>query len=51
MRRGEDLMTYNSRILDYVKNGGVVIVQYNTPEFDHNYGPYPYKMTDQIRKK
>ncbi len=41
----DDLRTYNSRILDYVKNGGVVIVQYNTPEFDHNYGPYPYSMT------
>ena len=41
----EDLKTYNSRILDYVKNGGVIIVQYNTPEFDHNYGPYPYSMT------
>lgn len=40
----EDLKTYNSRILDYVKNGGVVIVQYNTPEYDHNYGPYPYQM-------
>jgi LmbE family N-acetylglucosaminyl deacetylase len=41
----DDLRTYNSRILDYVKNGGVVIVQYNTPEFDHNFGPYPYSMT------
>jgi LmbE family N-acetylglucosaminyl deacetylase len=40
----EDLRTYNGRILDYVKNGGVVIVQYNTQEYDHNYGPYPYKM-------
>jgi LmbE family N-acetylglucosaminyl deacetylase len=40
----DDLKTYNSRILDYVKDGGVVIVQYNTPEFDHDYGPYPYKM-------
>jgi len=40
----EDLKTYNGRILDFVKNGGVLIVQYNTPEFDHNYGPYPYKM-------
>jgi len=40
----EDLKTNNGRILDYVKNGGVVIVQYNTPEYDHNYGPYPYKM-------
>jgi hypothetical protein len=41
----EDLRTYNHRLLDYVKNGGVVIVQYNTPEFDKNYGPYPYSMT------
>ncbi|MFZ0911068.1 MAG: PIG-L family deacetylase [Candidatus Acidiferrales bacterium] len=40
----EDLKTNNGRILEYVKNGGVVIVQYNTPEYDHNYGPYPYKM-------
>lgn len=40
----EDLKTYNGRLLDYVKNGGVMIVQYNTPEYDHNYGPYPYKM-------
>ena len=40
----EDLKTYNGRILEYVKNGGVVIVQYNTPEYDHNYGPYQYKM-------
>ena len=41
----DDLRVYNNRMLDYVKNGGVVIVQYNTPEFDHNYGPYPYTMT------
>jgi len=40
----EDVKTYNSRILEYVKNGGVVIVQYNTPEYDKNYGPYPYVM-------
>jgi LmbE family N-acetylglucosaminyl deacetylase len=40
-----DLVTYNGRLLDYVKNGGVVVVQYQTPEFDHNFGPYPYSMT------
>jgi hypothetical protein len=39
-----ELATNNNRILDYVKNGGVVIVQYNTPEYDKNYGPYPYQM-------
>ena len=40
----DELKTYNSRLLDYVKNGGVLIVQYNTPEYDHNFGPYPYEM-------
>jgi LmbE family N-acetylglucosaminyl deacetylase len=40
----DDLRTYNNRLLEYVRNGGVVIVQYNTPEYDHNYGPYPYVM-------
>jgi LmbE family N-acetylglucosaminyl deacetylase/tetratricopeptide (TPR) repeat protein len=42
-----DLITNNQRLLEYVKNGGTVIVQYNTPEFDHNYGPYPYKMGEE----
>jgi hypothetical protein len=41
----EDLHANNARLLDYVKNGGVVIVQYNTPEYDYNYGPYPYTMS------
>jgi hypothetical protein len=40
-----DLVTYNGRLLNYVKGGGVVVVQYQTPEFDHNFGPYPYSMT------
>ena len=41
-----DLIANNARLLKYVENGGTVIVQYNTPEFDHNFGPYPYVMTD-----
>ncbi|MGH9447244.1 MAG: PIG-L family deacetylase, partial [Terriglobia bacterium] len=41
----QDVKTYNSRLLDYVKNGGVLIVQYNTPEYDHDYGPYPYSLS------
>lgn len=41
----DDLKAHNDRLLEYVENGGVLIVQYNTPEFDNNYGPYPYKMT------
>jgi len=40
-----DLRTYNGRLMDYVKHGGSVVVQYQTPEFDHNFGPYPYSMT------
>jgi hypothetical protein len=42
-----DLSTYNQRLIDYVRNGGVVIVQYNTPEFYKNYGPYPYQMSEE----
>jgi LmbE family N-acetylglucosaminyl deacetylase len=41
-----DLIANNGRLLKYVENGGVVVVQYNTPEFDHNYGPYPYVMSN-----
>ena len=40
----EDVKTYNQRLLDYVARGGVVIVQYNTPEYDAGYGPFPYSM-------
>jgi len=39
-----ELKTNNGRLLEYVKNGGVMVVQYNTPEFDENFGPYPYEM-------
>ncbi len=40
----DDLRKYNARVLDYVKAGGVCVVQYQTPEFDKNFGPYPYSM-------
>ncbi len=39
-----DLKSANARLLDYVKNGGVLIVQYNLQDFDHNYGPYPFTL-------
>lgn len=45
-----ELRTYNNRLLDYVRNGGVVIVQYNTPQYDHNYGPYPYTLSGDPEK-
>jgi LmbE family N-acetylglucosaminyl deacetylase len=44
--RREDLRANNSRLLDYVRNGGVVIVQYNKFEFNQaQYGPYPAKVS------
>jgi hypothetical protein len=37
-----DLMAGNARLLDYVKNGGNLVVQYNKYEFDRAaYGPWP----------
>jgi LmbE family N-acetylglucosaminyl deacetylase len=37
-----EIKTANDRLLEYVKGGGVLLIQYQTPEFDHNYGPYPF---------
>jgi hypothetical protein len=45
-----ELKTYNQRLLDYVAQGGVLVVQYNTQEFDSNYGPYPYQMTTRAEE-
>ncbi len=38
----EDLKRHNARLLDYVKQGGALVVQYQTQEYDRNFGPYPY---------
>ena len=40
-----DIKAYNSRLLQYVRDGGTLVVQYQSPEFDENFGPYPYSMT------
>jgi LmbE family N-acetylglucosaminyl deacetylase len=40
-----ELRKHNARLLDYVAKGGVLVVQYNTQEYDGNFGPYPYQMT------
>ena len=40
----KDIRVHNARLLEYVKQGGLLIVQYQTPEFDENFGPYPYSM-------
>ena len=39
-----ELRALNGRLLDYVKNGGVLVVQYQSAEFDHGYGPYPLSL-------
>ncbi len=40
--RRADLRAYNKRLLEYVEQGGTVIVQYNKFEFNQSqYGPYP----------
>jgi hypothetical protein len=45
-----ELVASNARLLDYVKQGGVVIVQYNSREYDHNYGPYPFTLSGDPEK-
>ncbi|MBT8338142.1 MAG: ThuA domain-containing protein, partial [Gemmatimonadetes bacterium] len=40
------LRAYNARLLEYVENGGTVIVQYNKFEFnDAQWGPYPIQVS------
>ena len=45
-----ELAAANARLLDYVKQGGVIIVQYNSREYDHNYGPYPLTLSRDPEK-
>jgi len=45
-----DLKAENSRLMDYVKNGGVLIAQYQLQDFDHDYGPYPFTLGSNPQK-
>ena len=45
-----ELKTFNNRLLEYVHNGGTVIVQYQTQEYDHNYAPYPLTLSGDPEK-
>src|SRR5215475_12953671 len=46
----EDVIANNKRLLDYVSNGGTLIVQYNKTEYANgNFAPYPVKMTSGDR--
>ena len=43
----EDLIANNQRLLEYVKNGGTLIVQYQRPDYvSQNLQPFPASMTD-----
>ena len=42
------LRTFNQRLLDYVKNGGDLVLQYQAPAYNHDYGPYPYTLGDDV---
>ena len=44
--RRDDLRANNSRLLEYVRNGGTLIVQYNKFEFNDAYGPYPGQVSN-----
>ena len=47
----EDLKTYNQRLLDYVKNGGNLVVLYNTQEFDpKEFAPFPAELPQRAEE-
>ena len=47
----EDLKTYNQRLLDYVKEGGNLIVLYNTQEFVPNkWAPFPAELPQRAEE-
>lgn len=45
-----ELRSANNRLLDYVKDGGVLVVQYNLQDFDADYGPYPFTLGQNPEK-
>ncbi|MBI3651374.1 MAG: PIG-L family deacetylase [Acidobacteria bacterium] len=43
-----DVVANNQRLLDYVKNGGTLVVQYNKNEYARgNFAPFPIKMPER----
>ena len=45
-----ELAPANPRLLQYVKGGGLLIVQYNGTDYNGNYGPYPLSLGDDPEK-
>ena len=39
-----ELAAANQKLLNYVHNGGTLVVQYESGEYDHEYGPYSYTL-------
>lgn len=37
----QDLATYNDHLLNYVRGGGTLIVEYQSGDYNHGYAPYP----------
>ncbi len=45
-----ELVTAKARLLAYVHSGGNLVVQYQGPDYDGNFGPYPYTLGDSPEK-
>lgn len=45
-----DIRAINGRLLNYVKNGGVLIVQYNTQNLDNDTAPFPLSLGTNPQK-
>jgi LmbE family N-acetylglucosaminyl deacetylase len=45
-----ELKAANARLMDYVRNGGTLIVQYQLQDFDREYGPYPFTLGSNPQK-
>lgn len=44
------MAAHNNRLLDYVHAGGVVVVQYQTAEYNRNFGPFPITVPGDAEK-
>jgi len=45
-----ELHTFNQRLVDYVHNGGVVISEYQSPEYQSDFPPYPIAVARDAEK-
>jgi hypothetical protein len=45
-----ELRTYNQRLIDYVNKGGVVVSEYQSPEYQSDYAPYPVTIDRAVEK-